>query len=408
MNFLIHTQNKNGIPTIMPNKRILQLTLPLLVLISSTLTGCGKDQPSAPADKVSSTAKAEAGGDKVLTLTADEGATSGVRTAVLEQQTFSDELTVTATIEPAQDRYASIAPRISGKVDKVMVDLGAQVHAGQTLAMVDSIEAGEAQSAYAQAMTELSVARSAAERAERLQADQIIPQKDVLRARADLDKAKAIARAAGDRRIALGLSGREGDVSKSPSIFPITAPFAGTVVDKKAVRGELAQPDKPLFAIADMSHVWIETNLFEKDLARVKPGAPAVVTVAAYGSEAFHGKVTYVSSVMDKETRTVKARVEVPNPEGKLKLGMFANAAISTQGSQNALMLPNEAVVLVQGQPTVFVKLGDGFGTRAVELGDKRQGLVEIKGGVKAGETVVTKGAYALKAKLLKSQISAD
>ncbi|ELX08350.1 cation efflux system protein CzcB [Janthinobacterium sp. HH01] len=407
MNFLSNAQNKNGNPITMPNKHKYRLSLQL-VLISAIFAGCSKDKPSAPPDKAPIAEKAEAGGDKVVTLSADEGATSGVHTAVLEQQIFADQLTVTATIEPAQDRYASIAPRISGKVNRVMVGLGEQVRAGQSLALVDSIEAGEAQSAYAQAVTELSVARSAAERAERLQADQIIPQKDVLRAQADLEKAKAIARAAGDRRHALGLNGRDGETSKTPSIFPVTAPFAGTVVDKKAVLGELAQPDKPLFAIADMSHVWIETNLFEKDLARVKPGAQAVVTVAAYGSEAFRGKVTYISSVMDKETRTVKARVEVPNPEGKLKLGMFASAAISTEGSQKSLMLPNEAVVLVQGQPTVFVKRGEGFDTRAVELGDKRQGLVEIKGGVKTGETVVTQGAYALKAKLLKSQISAD
>jgi cobalt-zinc-cadmium efflux system membrane fusion protein len=89
----------------------------------------------------------------------------------------------------------------------------------------------------------------------------------------------------------------------------VTAPFAGTVVEKKAVMGELAQPDKPLFAIADMSAVWIETHLFEEDLARVKLGAPASVNVAAYPDRSFEGTVTYISSVMDRETRTVVARV---------------------------------------------------------------------------------------------------
>ncbi len=388
----------------MQNNNILRLTLPL-VLIAAVLTGCNKEKAIAAAPEAGQTAKAESPEDKGLTLTAEEVATSGVRTIVMAPQTYSDQLTVTATIEPDQDRYASIAPRVTGKVAKVLVSLGDHVRGGQAMAMIDSIEAGDAQSAYAQAVTEMTVAKAAAERADRLQADQIIPQKDVLRARADLEKAKAILRAAGERRRALGLGV---GAASAPSVFPVTAPFAGTVVEKKAVIGELAQPDKPLFAVADLSRVWIETNLFEKDLASVKPGAQATVTVAAYGTETFRGKVTYVSSIMDKETRTVRARVEVPNADGRLKLGMFASAAIQTTGSGQALMLPDEAVVLVQGQPSVFVKRGEGYEMRAVEVGAKRQGHVEIKGGVKTGETVVTAGAYALKAKLLKSQISAD
>jgi cobalt-zinc-cadmium efflux system membrane fusion protein len=407
MNSPTPTQNTYGHHITMLNNKTLRFALPL-VIVSAILVGCSKERPATPAPATVETAKPEAGTDKLLVLSAEEIATSGVRTTVLEQQTFSDQLTVTATIEPDQDRYASIAPRVTGKVQKVLVSLGDHVRAGQALAMIDSIEAGDAQSAYAQAVTEMSVAKAAADRAERLQADQIIPQKDVLRARADLEKAKAILRAAGDRRRALGLAGHERAASAAPSVFAVTAPFAGTVVEKKAVIGELAQPDKPLFAVADLSRVWIETNLFEKDLASVKPGAQATVTVAAYGADTFRGKVTYVSSVMDKETRTVRARVEVPNPDGRLKLGMFASAAILTTGSQKSLMLPDEAVVLVQGQSSVFVKRGDGYDMRAVDIGAKRQGHVEIKGGVKAGETVVTAGAYALKAKLLKSQISAD
>jgi cobalt-zinc-cadmium efflux system membrane fusion protein len=173
--------------------------------------------------------------------------------------------------------------------------------------------------------------------------------------------------------------------------------------------GELAQPDKPLFAIADMSTVWIETHLFEKDLGRVKLGAPASVTVTAYPDRSFEGKVAYISSVMDRETRTVVARVEMQNPGGALKLGMFASAAIATGGDgAKTLLLPDDAVVLIQGQSSAFVKDGDGFAARAVELGEKLRGQVVLKNGIRPGETVVVKGAYALKARMLKSQISAD
>jgi cobalt-zinc-cadmium efflux system membrane fusion protein len=345
-----------------------------------------------------------------LKMSADEIATAGIVTAVLQGKEVSEQLTVTATIEANRDRYASVAPRVSGKVAKVMASLGDQVRQGQALASIDSIEAGEAQSAYSQAATEYGVTKAALDRATKLRADEIIPEKDFLRARADSAKAGAVLQAATERRRALGISQRGGHSSGEPSVFAVTAPFAGTVVEKKAVMGELAQPDKPLFAIADMSTVWIETHLFEKDLGRVKLGAPASVTVAAYPDRSFEGKVAYISSVMDRETRTVVARVEMPNAGGALKLGMFASAAIATGGAGSAktLLLPDDAVVLIQGQPSAFVKDGDGFAARVVDLGEKLRGQVVLKNGIRPGETVVVKGAYALKARMLKSQISAD
>ncbi|MCU6435290.1 efflux RND transporter periplasmic adaptor subunit [Undibacterium sp. Jales W-56] len=383
------------------------------ILTMIALYGCGKSENIAPAaDKqkpaivgaASADAVGKASDEGELKLSAEEIAAAGIKTSVLQSTELRAEITVTATIGANQDRFASIAPRVSGKVAKVMASLGDSVKAGQPLALIDSIEAGEAQSTYAQAVTEMTVASAAAERAEKLRADQIIPQKDALRAQADLAKARAVLRAATERRHALGLSGKSGD----PSVFAVAAPFAGTVVEKKAVLGELAQPDKHLFAIADLSNVWIETNLFEKDIDKVKVGVPATVTVNAYPGQSFRGKVTYISSVMDKETRTVGARVEVPNVDGKLKLGMFASAAIQTTGAVKELMMPEDAVVLIQGQPTAFVQDGHGFASRAVQVGEKIHGQVIIKGGVRAGETIVSVGAYALKAKMLKSQISAD
>jgi cobalt-zinc-cadmium efflux system membrane fusion protein len=115
--------------------------------------------------------------------------------------------------------------------------------------------------------------------------------------------------------------------------------------------------------------------------------------------------------VVDKETRTVQARVEVANPGGRLKPEMFATAAIATNGiggkdsKVKALILPEGAVVLMQGQPTVFIEEHGGFEPRVVELGEKLRGRVVVKNGLKAGERVVTAGTYALKARLLKSQI---
>lgn len=378
------------------------------LLIAMALAACGKETASnaSPADNASA-AHAASADSAALTLTQEEKQATGIRVAPLQEQEVHDQIAVTATIQANQNRLARIAPRVSGKVVKALVNLGDQVKAGQPLALIDSVDAGEAQSAYTQAVAEQALAKAATERADKLYADQIIPQKEYLRARADLDKANAVLRAANAKRHALGLTGRT-PPSGQPSVFPVTAPFAGTVIDKKAVIGELAQADTALFSIADLSTVWIDTNLFEKDLGKVTVGAPAQVNVVAYPDQVFKGKVTYISSVMDKETHTAKARIEVPNPDGRLKLDMFATAVIATGGKAKALLLPDYAVVLIQGQPTVFIADKEGFEARAVELGNKLNGQVVLKSGIRPGDTVVVHGAYALKAKMLKSQISAD
>jgi membrane fusion protein, heavy metal efflux system len=390
----------------------------VLVVTLLLIAGCGQGaKTDAPADKTpAASAQKDGAADKdakshdkaELKFSAEEIQTAGITTAVLEQQEVREQIAVTATIEANQDRFASIAPRVSGRVTRVLAGLGDKVRQGQVLALIDSIDAGEAQSAYTQALSESALADAGLQRAEKLYADQIIPQKDYLRARADAQKARAVLRAATDRRHALGIGGQDAGKPGESSVIPLTAPFAGTIIAKKAVMGELAQPDKALFAVADLSNVWIETNLFEKDMHKVKPGVAATVTTAAYPDQIFSGKVTYISSVMDKETHTVKARVEVPNPDGKLKIDMFANAAIDTATSVKAFTLPADAVVLIQGQPTAFIQDAEGFSARAVELGEKLRNQVILKAGIRHGEKVVIQGAYALKAKMLKSQISAD
>lgn len=402
----------------------------VLALAMSVLAGCGKNDspnndeskaapPKEQSDQSTHNAKEPAKGESSaseraakkneqgLTLSAEEIQAAGIKVAALQEQQVNEQIAVTATIQANQNKLAQVAPRVAGRVTKVMANLGDKVKQGQSLALVDSIEVGEAQSAYAQAASEHALAKTNMERVEKLYADQIIAQKEYLRVRADLEKAKAVLRAASEKRQALGVAG-QGIGGEGVSVFAVSAPFPGMIIEKKAVLGELAQPDKPLFSIADLSNVWIETNLYEKDIGKIRLGAAAVITVAAYPGENFNGKVAYISSVMDKESRTIRARVEVPNPDGRLKLDMFANAAIAAAGATKAMLLPDEAVVLVQGQPTVFVQEAGGFEARAVDLGEKLRNRVVLKSGVKPGENVVTSGAYALKAKMLKSQISAE
>ncbi|MDA8127142.1 MAG: efflux RND transporter periplasmic adaptor subunit [Betaproteobacteria bacterium] len=401
-----------------PQKRGLKRLASLLLagsLSATLLAGCGdKPEPeqgvSGKTEPVNQGAQknppekpGEKAAEKLLDLSDAEIHQAGIKVQKLDLQEKADQIVVTATIQANQDRLAHVAPRVPGRIVKVSASLGDKVKTGKALAQLDSIELGEARSAYLQAASETAVADAGFARAQRLNADSIIPEKDYLRARAEHEKARAALRAAADRLRMMGANPE----NLSGSIFPLTAPFAGTIIEKKAVLGELAPPDQSLFTVADLSTLWIEADLFEKDLAKVRPGMQASVTVSAYPDEMFKGRLTYISSVVDKDSRTVKARVEVPNPDGRLKPEMFATAAIQTGSGAKALLLPEDAVLLVQGQPTVFVAGKDGFvfAPRAVEVGERTQGRIVIRSGVTAGEAVVVSGAYALKARLLKSQI---
>lgn len=386
-------------------------------LSAGLLAGCG-DKPKTPENDTVQPKQTESvdsdgtaskhekpgekpGAEKLLVLSDEEAQTAGIKVQKLELQQKAEQVVVTATIQANQNKLAHVVPRVSGRIVKVNANLGDKVKSGQVLAMLDSIELGDARSSYLQAASESRVALASFERAQRLSADNIIPEKDYLRAHAENEKARAALQAASNKLLMMGVNPKE----LADSTFPLTAPFAGTVIEKKAVLGELAPIDQFLFSVADLSTLWIESDLFEKDLSKVKVGAQAAVTVSAYPEEVFKGRLTYISNTMNRETRTVKARVEVPNSDGRLKPEMFATVSIGTGGSVKALLVPEGAVLLLQGQPTVFIAESSGFEPRAVEVGERAQGYTVLKSGVAAGESVVVSGAYALKARLLKSQI---
>lgn len=331
---------------------------------------------------------------------------AGVRVAEVKLEAVSDQITVPATVQPDQRRVAHVAPKVSGRIVRVHVRLGDAVRQGQALATIDSIDVGEAQAAYIDARAQLDLAQSSFERARQLFDEQIIPQKEWLQAQADLEKARAAERSMAGRLRLLGATppSGQGDVS---SLYTLTAPFPGTVIETEgAVQGELAKPEQGLFTVADLSRIWVQASVPETDLGRVHVGSAAAIEVAAYPGERFQGRVTYLSSALDKETRTVPARIEVENHKGRLKIEMFATAHIEAGArADQVLVIPREALVLMEGKPTVFVKEGGGFEPRAVELGQALANGTVVRAGVRPGEQIAVAGAYALKARVLKSQM---
>ena len=402
------TMKKNSnCPSTEPGFVLRRLT-PSIVAVSVlfALAACGKTDTSTSggAGKPASEAKAEQP-EEGLKLSEEEIKRAGLRVVPLEMQDVAETLAVTATIRPNQDRIARVVPRVEGRLVSVSANLGQSVNARQPLATLDSIALGEAHYAWMQAQTAQRAAQADFKRAEALNADEIISQKDFLRTKAELEKASAELHAAEGKLRLLGASIKQGETNTA-SIFSVVAPFAGTVIEKKATVGELANSSDALFTVADLSTLWIEANLTEAMLPKVRTGSKASVSVTAYPGEKFTGRVTYIANVLDKETRTIAARIEIANKDGRLKPEMFATAMIETGGNANqALLVPDEAIVLLQGLPTVFVAEHGSFTPKAIEPGDKLGGRTIVKSGLAAGDQVVVAGTYALKARLLKSQI---
>jgi membrane fusion protein, heavy metal efflux system len=389
-------------------RRMLALAMAIAVALSVAACGKGgaKDEHAAEGDKHAEHAgeKKESGHSEELTLTTEEAERAGVKVEELKPQALGDTVVVTATIQPDADKLARVAPRIEGRITSAPAKLGDRVRAGQALATLDSVDVGEAHAAWVHAQSELRIAEADFKRAEALNAEEIIARKDFLRAQSDRDKAAAALRAAADKLRLLG--GNPAAGTSSVSGFAVTAPFAGTVIEKKATLGELGRAGESLFTIADLSRVWIQADLPEAALAKVRVGANAKVNVQAYPGETFNGRVDHLGAVLSKETRTVAARIVVPNADGRLKPEMFATATIEVAGDRRErLSLPDAAIVLMQGQPTVFVYEQGAYDMRTIEPAERSGGRTVVKSGLKPGEQVVTAGAYALKARKLKSQL---
>ena len=386
------------------SRRAAYLSLILVVLAAAvggvTYFGAGDVTASSEANS-----KAERGSEQEpLQLDADTIRRAGIKVERLEQKDYAATLAAFGTVTPNRNSFARVTAPVAGRLVAINVDLGAQLRADTALATLESPELAEARTTFNQNQTELDLARINLDRARKLSADASIAQKDYLRAQADYERARAALTASEAKLKTLNVPGKVPE-GMSPANLTIAAPIAGSLVERTAVLGEYAQAYQVLFTIADLSTVWVEASIYERDLSGMAVGAKATVSVSAYPNRQFDGKVTYVASILDKDTRTAMARIEVPNADGALRPGLFANISIEKPERRPALRVPEGALVLLQGQTTAFVAEGKGFEPRPVEIGERTGGMAVIKSGLEAGDQVVVSGAYALKARLLKSQL---
>ncbi|MEQ8837625.1 MAG: efflux RND transporter periplasmic adaptor subunit, partial [Lacipirellulaceae bacterium] len=328
---------------------------------------------------------------------------------VAESASLAVELRVPGEVVANQNLTASILPRVPGVVREVKASLGEQLSAGTVLALIDSRELADAQSAYMAARQRTGLARTTALREEKLWKQKITPEQDYLTAKQAYSEAQIVERAAKQKLLALGLSAAdikrsESEMDGALTLFLVTAPFDGTVIGKNVAQGDLVDGQTALFKFANLDIVWVMGSVYEKDVSQVHRGQSALVTVPAYPAIEFEGTVTWVSDVIDERTRTLPIRVEVNNGDRLLKPGTFANIALRSPTTDQVVAISPMAIQRQGNETIVFVQDGDGdFVRREVKTGIQTAELVEIVEGLKIGDRVVVDGSFILKSELEKA-----
>jgi membrane fusion protein, heavy metal efflux system len=367
-----------------------------------------------------SSAKEESkSGPKRLEMTTQAQQHVGLRTVRAGFQDLQEYLHVVGTVQPIDTRIGHVRPLARGRVQRVDVRVGDRVRTGQALATFDNIEAGEVLAEYQGALAELqrlklqqASAERVSERNKELSDLGAIAKKNAELSQVEAQSAHDSVRV--QESVVAGLVSRlrrfgVEQVNVTHPSTVIRAPFAGVVIKAQTAPGDVFDADRELFSIADLSHVWVQAEVYEQDLGRVQVGQSAVITVDTYPGEQFRGQVTYLGDILDPQTRTARVRCEVANPDVRLKLDMFAAIELPTHFRRRALVVPASALQDLNGNPVVFVRqTATTFEPRTVKTGRTLEDETEIQSGLREGEDVVSIGSFHLKSIALSGQIGEE
>ncbi|MFW2389261.1 MAG: efflux RND transporter periplasmic adaptor subunit [Polyangiales bacterium] len=329
---------------------------------------------------------------------------SGIRTEPVRMETLIGGIDVPAEVRLNPNRTAHVTPMVTGQIDEVHAGLGDSVKSGQALVSMRSVALGEARSSVANSRAGVEVARANFVRQEELKREGIGSQRAYLEAQGELRSAESDLAAATERLHVYG--GRKGAGSKTT----IRSPLDGTVIERHATAGEIISEGSSLFIVSDLTRVWVVGRVYEQDVAAARLNAPAVVSLQAYPGKEWPGVVNYVSHTLDSHTRTLDIRVELDNPDGTIRPGLFGRISLRPEGrgAEPVVVIPKDAVQRVDGQAIVFVANDEAgvFRPTPVLLGARAKGKVEVRDGVHEGDQVAVAGAFILKSELLSNRLS--
>lgn len=355
---------------------------------------------------------------KTIQLTFDQ--MSNLAVEIVQKRAVAGEVKSPGKVAFNGNQISPVLTQFSGRLIKLSGEVGQNVHVGQILGSVETPDIVQPQSDYQQSLANERTAETSLlnltrtrERAERLAKVEAIPvremqqaQVDEKHARDDLERSQQAITAARSRLQSLHFSDTEiKTLEVGRNVLrrevPLLAPIAGTIIERKAGVGQIVQPGgDPLFQIANLSSVWVNAEIYEEQLSRLRIGLPATVETPAYPNEHFSARVDQIGSVVDVDKRTVAVRCVLSNATGKLKPGMFVNVTLGGVSNQDAITVPATAVVTEGDKRVVYVETEAGhYEKREVTTGEEQQrDTIVIKSGLKEGEKVVVKGGLLVAA----------
>jgi Cu(I)/Ag(I) efflux system membrane fusion protein len=317
---------------------------------------------------------------KTVKVSLDKIQRSGVRTETVEQRVIIRPVRAVGTVMHDESRLTVVTMRSDGFVEDLFVSkTGQHVHAGEPLFRVYSPDIVRAQIDLSFSVRGARAGGSAADRERSLQGamQQLrnlgVPENRIREIR---------------------------ETGEIPRTIDWLSPATGDVIEKRVINGQRVKAGDEIFRIADHVHLWVIANVAESDLPHVKNGTRASLTFRAYPMQTFEGEVTFIYPELKAETRTARVRIEVPNPDGRLKVDMYADAVFhSGAGEEPVVAVPTSSVIDSGTRQVVLVAKGDGrFEPRPVKLGRRGDGHVEVLDGVTKGEEVVTSATFLIDA----------
>ncbi|MFT5679908.1 MAG: cobalt-zinc-cadmium efflux system membrane fusion protein [Myxococcota bacterium] len=350
-------------------------------------------------------------GERTVELSEAAMAAARLTIAPATTGTLQGTLTMPARITMDPRREALVSAWIAGQLDAIRVRPGETVAAGQLLATVQSPELGEAIAAFRSAAARDAAADIRLERLNRLEEAGVAAHAQVLEAEADHAGAEGALEAAEERLRIFGVDPTIGDPHAGEhyaSHVPVASPIAGKVLSSNVSVGARVEPGDTLFHIGDLDEVWLELDVYERDLSQVHTKQALTFTVEAWPGETFRGQVEQVGDWLSPDTRTISVQAVVDNADHRLKPNMFAQATLTldTTDAPTGVLLPVESVQEMDGVEVVFVEAEDRhFTARPVVISARSAGQILIASGITVGESVVTAGGFTLKSELEKGEL---
>jgi cobalt-zinc-cadmium efflux system membrane fusion protein len=371
----------------------------LVVLTAVCAGACRQSDRETPAAKAAAAAPPAASASTPAYFSVSPEQMPHIQIVPVRVSAFETELRTTGTVDWDNDRTTQAISQVSGPITRILVDTGTRVSAGQPLLYVTSPDVTGAFANYRKAQNKVDLAKRNLDRSRDLLDHKAIAQKDFDQTQADYNDAMTDLETAAQALRILGVPPKEIEAAlQSDTVrpeIPMRAPISGTIVQKLVNPGQVIQAGSTAaFVISNVGTVWVQAHVYEQDLSKVRVGDDADIRTAAYPTT-FHGKVTYIGSMLDPATRTTPVRIVTANPDGRLKKDQFVDIVMRDKTERQALVVPTSAVLYdAENLPFVYVQVEQGkFAQRPVTLGTQHGDVTEVAKGVTESDRVVAQGS---------------